>query len=124
MAKKVAEEQERVAREEANRKAREEKERTEKAAREEEKKARDILKREHKKQKKIIEKLCAESGNFAEPGSAELVKNLETIDHIGRVLDLEALTAVATELQSTTDRKKVRTREPKTRTNWSSSCSP
>lgn len=65
------------------------------------------MKKEQKKQKKLIEKLCAEEGNFAEPGSAELVKNLESIDQIGKVLDIETLTAIATELASTTDRKQV-----------------
>ncbi|XP_003746779.1 dnaJ homolog subfamily C member 2 [Galendromus occidentalis] len=106
-AKKQAEEQERVAREEADRKAKEEREKTEQAAREKEKKARELLKREQKRQKKIIEKLCAEAGNFAEPGSADLVKNLENIDQIGKLLDLEVLTEIATELASTSDRKKV-----------------
>ena len=110
MAKIQAEEQERIAREDADRKAKEEKEKTEQATREREKKARELLKKEQKKQKKLFEKLCAEASNFAEPGSAELVRNLESIDQIGKVLDVEVLTTIVNELASASDRKEVRPR--------------
>ncbi|OQR69088.1 dnaJsubfamily C member 2-like [Tropilaelaps mercedesae] len=102
IAKRLAEEAERRERDDAARREREQREKEEKAAKEREKKAREALKKEQKKQKKLFEALCAEAGNFAEMGSVELVRNLERVDQVVRVVPLEDLTRINEQMSAVT----------------------